>query len=95
MGTTVNDALLFHAVSDDLAKTMRANDRQRLNGAFEGVKRVGFARHRYFERFVIIISTCRTFSHGMILSLLSFLLVGFGFLVAVGDQLRFSFQPIL
>src|SRR5450759_3560808 len=51
MGTTVNDALLFHAVSDDLAMTMRANDRQRLNGAFEGVKSVSVASHRYFESF--------------------------------------------
>src|ERR1035437_3187534 len=95
MGATVNDAFLLHAVTDDLAMTMRANGRQRLNGAFKRIKGVGLARHRYVERLVIIVSTCCTFSHGMILSLLSFLLVGFDFLVAVGDQLRVSFQRLL
>ena len=49
MGAAVNDALLFDTVSDDLAMAMRANDRERLNGAFEGVESIGFARHRYLE----------------------------------------------
>ena len=95
MGATISDAFLLHAVTYDLAMTMRANGRQRLNSAFKTIKGVGLARHRYVERLVIIVSTCRTFSHGTVLPLLIFLSVGFDFLVAVGDQLRFSFQPIL
>ena len=95
MGATISDAFLLHAVTDDLAMTMRANGRQRLNSAFKRIKGVGLARHRYVERLVIIVSAGCTFSHGTVLSLLIFLLVGFDFLVAVGDQLRFSFQPIL
>jgi hypothetical protein len=45
----------FHTVPDNLAVAMRTDRRQRVNRAFEAIKRVMLSVYDYFERFVIFI----------------------------------------
>jgi hypothetical protein len=47
----------FHTVPDNLAVTMRTDRRQRMDRAFEAIKRVMFPTYNYFERFVVFILT--------------------------------------
>ncbi len=53
----------FNAVPDDPAVAMRANWRQRMDGALEAVERVVFSADDYFKRLVIFIFTNFACSH--------------------------------
>jgi hypothetical protein len=46
----------LHAVADDPTAAMRARRRERMNRAFEAVKRVRRASHANFERLVVVVS---------------------------------------
>ena len=49
---------------DDLATAVRTGGCKRVDRAFEAVEGVAFARHRYLEAFVVVVSADITFGHG-------------------------------
>lgn len=49
MGATVIRRVGFDPVPDDLASAIGANRRQKMDGAFETVENVGFARRDHFK----------------------------------------------
>lgn len=55
MDATEDLSIRFNAVSDNPAIAMRANWRERVDRAFEAVKRVVLPANDYFKRFVIFI----------------------------------------
>jgi hypothetical protein len=55
VGTTIDRFVVFDAMADDPASTVRAHRRQRVDGALEGIERMGLAVERYRKRLVIIV----------------------------------------
>ena len=53
----------FHTVADDTALAVRANRRQRVDGALEAVESVALSAHDHFKRLVIIIFANFAFRH--------------------------------
>jgi hypothetical protein len=63
MGTTVESALRFQPMPDDLAAAMRTGGRECMDGAFKAIKGVGLARHPNFECLVVVIAAYIASSH--------------------------------
>ena len=57
MRTTENLAVRFDAVPDDLALTMRARRRKRVNGTLETVEDVARALENNLEGLVVVVAT--------------------------------------
>lgn len=53
----------FHTMTNDLASTVRARGRHRMNGALEAVKCAALALHDDRKRLIIFISTDITLRH--------------------------------
>jgi hypothetical protein len=56
MGTTIEGAFDFHAVTDDLTPAVRTFGRQRMDGTFKTVKDMHFASHAHFKTFIVFVS---------------------------------------
>jgi hypothetical protein len=54
---------LLEAVSNDASAAMIAGRRERVDGAFEAVERVGLAVHRYLKCLVVVVATGFAHSH--------------------------------
>jgi hypothetical protein len=65
VGTTVESALRFHPVADDLAAAMRAGGRECMDGAFKAIKGVGLAGQPNFKGLVVVIAAQIASSHGI------------------------------
>jgi hypothetical protein len=63
MRATVERAVRFDAMSDDLAVTMRACWREQMDGAFEAVEGVRCATLHHFEGLVVVVAANLTLSH--------------------------------
>ena len=60
----IDGVAMLHAVTDDAHAAMRADRRERGDGAFEGVEGERAAAHGDLEALVIIVAALRTFTHG-------------------------------
>jgi hypothetical protein len=67
MDAAIDGVVVLHAMADDAAATMRAERRERGDGAFEAVEDMGAAAHGDFEAPVVIIAALRAFAHGVLL----------------------------
>jgi hypothetical protein len=65
VGTTVESALCFQPVADDLATAMRAGGRQRMDGAVKAIKGVDLAGQPNFKGLVVVIAAQFASSHGI------------------------------
>jgi hypothetical protein len=63
MRTAIERAFRLDAVADDLASAMPARGRERVNGAFEAVVRVRFAREHDLKGFVVVVPADFAFRH--------------------------------
>jgi len=65
VSTTVELALRFHPVADDLAAAMRAGGRERVYGTLKAIKGVGLAGQPNFKCLVVVIAAQIASSHGI------------------------------
>jgi hypothetical protein len=63
VGATIDKAIAFDAVANDLAAAMFARRGQNVDGTLETVKDVTLAQHYHFKGFVILISAGFTTCH--------------------------------
>jgi hypothetical protein len=61
----------FHAVTDDPAVAVRANWRQRVDGAFKAIENVTLAGNDNFKCFVVVVFANFAFGHGISISRLA------------------------
>jgi len=56
VGTTIEDAFGFHAVTNDLTAAVCTHGCQRMDGTLETVENVQFASHAHFKTFIVFVS---------------------------------------
>src|SRR6476469_8987715 len=64
MDAAIDGVAVLHAMADDAAAAMRADRRERGDGAFERVEHERAAAHGDLEALVIVVAALRAFAHG-------------------------------
>src|SRR6478752_4532875 len=71
MDAAIDGVAVLHAVADDAYAAMRADRRERGDGAFERVEGERASAHGDLEALVIVVAALRAFAHGVFLRNLS------------------------
>ena len=56
VGATEEDAVNFHAVTNDLTSTVGTFGCKRVDGAFETIKYMRFTIHSHLKTFIVVVS---------------------------------------
>ena len=70
MDAAIDRVAMLHAMADDAAAAMRADRRERRDGAFERVEDERAPAHGDLEALVIVVAALRAFAHGDVLRLI-------------------------